>query len=224
MRERTIRVTGTGKVSIKPDIAIINLRFDNLLPTYELALKSSADDVAVVKDALEKAGIERESLKTTNFDIDTHYHSIKDEHGNYKSVFDGYKYNQSLRFQFDVDNKLLGSILYQLSKLNINVEFNLKYGVKDSEKAKNMLLCDAIQDAMKKASIIAKAANVELNEIVDINYSWVDFEFHTRSYDIEDGELCKCCAAPAPGSRYDIDIEPEDIDRSDNVTIVYSIK
>ena len=49
MKERTIRVTGTGRVSIKPDIAIINLHFDNILPTYELALKSSADDIAVVK-------------------------------------------------------------------------------------------------------------------------------------------------------------------------------
>lgn len=80
------------------------------------------------------------------------------------------------------------------------------------------------KNAMKKASIIAKAAGVKLGEIIDINYSWVDFEFHTRSYDIEDGEFCKCCDAPETGSSYDIDIEPEDIDRSDNVTIVYSLK
>lgn len=224
MTGKTIRVTGTGNVTIKPDIAIINLHFDNILPTYELALKSSADDVSVVKDAIAEAGVDRDSLKTTSFDIDTHYHSVKDERGNYKSVFDGYKYSQSLRFQFNVDNKLLGSILFQLSKLNINVEFNLRYGIKDTESAKNLLISNAIKDAMKKASIIAKAANVELDEIIDINYSWVDFEFHTRSYDIEDGEFCKCCAKPETGAHYDIDIEPEDINRSDNVTIVYSIK
>lgn len=223
MKERTIRVTGTGRVSVKPDITIINLNFDNLLPTYELALKSSADDVAVVKDAIAKAGVDRDSLKTTSFDIDTHYHSVKDEHGNYKSIFDGYKYRQSLRFQFDIDNKLLGKILFQLSKLNINVEFSLSYGVKDNEASKNLLLSNAIEDAMKKATIIAKAAHVELNEILDINYSWIDFEFHTRPYDIED-ECCCCKGAPDDSIGYDIDIEPEDIDRSDNVTIVYSIK
>ena len=87
-----------------------------------------------------------------------------------------------------------------------------------------MLLSNAIQDAMKKDSIIAKAAGVKLGEIIYINYSWVDFGFHTRSYYIEDGGFCKCCAAPETGFRYDIDIEPEDIDRSDNVTIVYSLK
>lgn len=80
------------------------------------------------------------------------------------------------------------------------------------------------KNAMKKASIIAKADGVKSGEIIDINYSLVDFEFHTRPYDIEDGEFCKCCAAQETGSRYDIDIEPEDIDRSDNVTIVYSLK
>ena len=119
MKERTIRVTGTGRVSIKPDITIINLHFDNILPTYELALKSSADDVAIVKDAIEKAGIERETLKTTSFDIDTHYRSVKDEHGNYKSVFEGYKYSQSLRFQLHLKSIsrhliLLMLILYSL--------------------------------------------------------------------------------------------------------------
>ena len=224
MRERTIRVTGTGRVSIKPDITIINLNFDNILPTYELALKSSAEDVKIVKDAIEEAGINKDSLKTTYFNIDTNYRYVKDKKGNNKSILDGYRYSQSLRFQFDIDNKLLGSILYQLSKLSINVHFNLEYGVKNIEASKNLLLNNAIEDAMKKASIIAKAANVELGDILDINYSWVDLEFRTRRYDFEDRVLEKCCAAPDRSTSYDIDIEPEDIDRSDNVTLVYSIK
>ncbi len=224
MKERTIRVTGTGKVSIKPDITIINLSFDNILPTYELALKSSADDVKIVKDAIEKAGIDRESLKTTYFNIDTHYHSVKDDHGDYKSILDGFKYSQSLRFQFDIDNNVLGKILYQLSKLNINVEFNLRYGVKNNEASKNLLLSNAIEDAMKKASIIAKSAHVELGEIIDINYSWVDFELHTRNYDVDDALVCNHCSSIKGSNCYVVDIEPEDIDRTDNVSIVYSIK
>ena len=69
--ERTIRVTGTGKVSIKPDITIINMTFSDVLPTYEEALKASTNDVKIVKDALEKAGLKRESLKTTQFNINS---------------------------------------------------------------------------------------------------------------------------------------------------------
>ena len=94
--ERTIKVTGTGRVSVKPNTTIINLNFDNILPTYDAALRSSAEDVAIVKDALVRAGLSRDSLKTTNFDINTHYESYRDEKGNYKSRFDGYQYRQSL--------------------------------------------------------------------------------------------------------------------------------
>ena len=98
--EKTIRVTGIGKVSIKPNITIINLDFSNVLPKYEDALKASTIDVSAVKDAIAKAGIDRESLKTTNFSVDAHYESYRDEKGNYKSKFDGYEYHQSLRHQY----------------------------------------------------------------------------------------------------------------------------
>ena len=53
--ERTIKVTGTGKIAVKPDLTIINLDFSDVLPTYEAALKASANDVGVIKDALAKA-------------------------------------------------------------------------------------------------------------------------------------------------------------------------
>ncbi len=220
--ERTIRVTGTGKVSIKPDITIINMTFSDVLPTYEEALKASTNDVKIVKDALEKAGLKRESLKTTQFNINAHYESFRDEKNNYKSVFDGYEYTQTLRFKFPVDNKLLGKVLYQLSQISVNPKFNIYYGVEDPEAAKNELLGNAILDAKKKAEIISKSANIKLGDIKDINYSWIDVEFRTRSYDMYDNcemMMCKCAA-----DGFDVDIEPEDIDKTDNITITFSIE
>lgn len=219
--EKTIRVTGTGKVSIKPNITIINLDFSNVLPTYEDALKASTLDVSAVKDAIAKAGIERDTLKTTNFSVDAHYESYRDEKGNYKSKFDGYEYRQSLRFKFDIDNKMLGRVLYQLSTIDVEPRFRIGYGVKNAEDAKNELLGNAITDAKKKAEIISKAAGVELGEIIDINYSWVDIEFNSRSYDLQP-EVMMCQSVPDAG--YDIDIEPDDIEKSDNVTLVFKIK
>lgn len=219
--EKTIRVTGTGKVSIKPNITIINLDFSNVLPTYEDALKASTLDVSAVKDAIAKAGIDRDTLKTTNFSVDAHYESYRDEKGNYKSKFDGYEYHQSLRFKFDIDNKMLGRVLYQLSTIGVEPRFRIGYGVKNAEDAKNELLGNAITDAKKKAEIISKAAGVELGEIIDINYSWIDIEFNSRFYDLQP-EVMMCKSVPDAG--YDIDIEPDDIEKSDNVTLVFKIK
>lgn len=219
--EKTIRVTGTGKVSIKPNITIINLDFSNVLPTYEDALKASTLDVSAVKDAIAKAGIDLGTLKTTNFSVDAHYESYRDEKGNYKSKFDGYEYHQSLRFKFDIDNKMLGRVLYQLSTIGVEPRFRIGYGVKNAEDAKNELLGNAITDAKKKAEIISKAAGVELGEIIDINYSWIDIEFNSRFYDLQP-EVMMCKSVPDAG--YDIDIEPDDIEKSDNVTLVFKIK
>lgn len=220
--ERTIRVTGTGKVSIKPDTTIISMTFSDVLPTYEEALKSSSKDVKIVKDALEKAGLKRDSLKTTQFAVNAHYESFRDEKNNYKSVFDGYEYTQTLRFKFSIDNKLLGKVLFQLSQISVNPKFNIYYGVDDPESAKNLLLGNAIQDAKKKAEIICKSADVKLGTIKDINYSWLDVEFRTRSYDMyDDCQLMMCKSAP---DSFDIDIEPEDIDKTDNVTITFCIE
>lgn len=221
--ERTIRVTGTGRVSIKPNTTIINLNFDNVLPTYDAALRSSAEDVAIVKDALLRAGLSRDSLKTTNFDINTHHESYRDEKGNYKSRFDGYQYRQSLRFKFSIDNKTLGKVLYQLGQLDVNPEFSIYYSIEDAESAKNELLGNAIADAKKKAEVIANASGVALEEILDINYSWIDVELRTRSYNLHD-EVMMCKSAPDVNGTYDIDIEPDDIDKTDSVTITFKIK
>ena len=49
--ERTIRVTGTGKVSVKPDLTIISLDFSNVLPTYEEALKATMEDADYIAAA-----------------------------------------------------------------------------------------------------------------------------------------------------------------------------
>ena len=33
--ERTIKIAGTGKITVKPDMTIMNLSFSNVYPTYE---------------------------------------------------------------------------------------------------------------------------------------------------------------------------------------------
>ena len=224
MTERTIRLTGVGNVSIKPEITIVTLNFNKLFQTYDKALEASAADTLTVKSALECAGIKRNTLKTTYFDIDTKYRSEKDEKGNYKSIFEGYKYSQTLRFEFNIDNKLLGRVLYELSKIDIGMTFNLRYGVKDVENAKNLLLESAVKDAMKKANIMAKASGCELGEVLSITYNWDEIDFEDRHYstglECRDVKAKLSCCAPS----YDIDIEPDDISRSDEVKIIVSLK
>ena len=101
--------------------------------------------------------------------------------------------------------------------------FTLRYGVKDIEKAKNLLLASAVEDGLEKARVIAKAANVELGEVLDINYGWHDINFDSDYY--EPGiALRSPKLRPACSPSYDIDIEPEDIKRAEEVSLIVSIK
>ena len=140
----------------------------------------------------------------------------KDE---YKRRFDGYKYTHVLKVEFDSDNKRLGKILYALANCSLNPEFRIGYTVKDPEAVKNELLGKAVQDAVAKAGVLAGAAGLKLGEIQSMDYSWgrVDFEVYPMD---------KCLAEPMRadgGSSYDLDIEPDDIEVQDTVTVVWEI-
>ena len=218
--ERTIRVTGTGSVSLKPDITIITLQMTDVCDKYEDCLESSVFALNEVKWALEKVGINKKDVKTTYFNVDAYYESHY-ENGIHESIFKGYRYHQTVKFEFDIDNTLLGKVLYEIGQLSISPELSINYGIKDVEDAKNKLLSNAVKDAQKKAEIIANAANVELDQILDINYSWLDIEFMSRSYDMD---VSYCCKSKPETGAYNIDIDPEDIEKRDNITVVYRIK
>ena len=220
--EKTIKVTGKGHLAVKPDQILLKLQLTEVEETYEKAIQTSAINVNEVKDILEKIGFDRKELRTSFFNVDSEYESYRDDRGNYKSEFVGYRYKQDLNYKFDIDNKLLGKVLYALSKSNCNAKINIVYTIKDTEKAKNDLLKNAIEDSKMKALILTESAGVSLGEIINIDYSWNTIEFYSNPFGSRDLIMYdKCCSSE--GS-IDVDIEPEDINVNDNVTIIWSIK
>lgn len=171
-----------------------------------------------LKNLFTKFDFEKSDLKTLSFNIDTEYESYK-ENDIYKKRFEGYSFRYVLKIEFDSDNKRLGKILYALAHSQASPEFKISYTVKNSESAKNELLAKAVLDAKKKAQVLAKATEVPLKEIQSIDYSWGKIQFETRplvmakSIEIE----------MAPKKSYDFDIEPDDIDAEDTVTVVWKI-
>lgn len=220
--EKTIKVTGKGHLAIKPDQILLKLQLTEVEETYEKAIQASAINANEVKDILENIGFDRKELRTSFFNVDSEYESYRDDRGNYKSEFIGYRYKQDLNYKFDIDNKLLGKVLYALSKSNCNAKINILYTIKDTEKAKNDLLKNAIEDSKMKALILTESAGVSLGEIINIDYSWNTIEFYSNPFGSRDLIMYdKCCSSE--GS-IDVDIEPEDINVNDNVTIIWSIK
>ena len=217
---RTIRVTGKGQIKVRPDMTRITMSLEGLYKDYNETLRLSSQDTETLKDILSGFGFERSDLKTLNFSVDTEYESYKDRDGSYKQRFTGYRYRHMLKVEFDSDNERLGKILYALANGNVRPEFRISYTVKDPEATKNTLLGKAVKDAKEKASVLSEAAGIGLKDIQSIDYSWGEIDFEYRPMD--GGILAERCMAE-PTAAYSLDIEPDDIEVSDTVTVVWEI-
>ena len=217
--ERQIRVTGKGKISVAPDLIRLNITAEGIYKTYEETLKKSAAETEILRKVFEKAGLNPKDLKTTNFNIDSEYKTWYDKNDNYKRKFIGYKFEHNTYIEFQNDNKLLGRTLYELSVCGLEVEFSIHHTVKDIEKVKNKLLTKAVEDSKIKAEVLSKAAGVRLGEIVSINYSWGELKIESEPVSLRANKRISydCCSL-------DVDIEADDIDVTDTVTVVWEIK
>jgi hypothetical protein len=218
---RTIRVTGKGKIRIKPNMTRITIILEGIYKEYAETLRCSSLDTDEIKELLSQFGLNRSDLKTLNFSIDTEYESYR-EREEYKRRFVGYRYHHAMKVEFASDNQRLGKILYALAHCKMNPEFRISYTVSDPEAAKNELLGKAVTDAAQKAVVLTKAAGVILREIQSIDYSWGEINFEVqpmqRMMIMED-----CAAAPMNAESYDMDIEPDDIEVSDTVTVIWEL-
>ena len=85
------------------------------------------------------------------------------------------------------------------------------------------MLGKAVTDAREKASVLTQAAGVSLKDIQSIDYSWGQINFEVQPMNrmlmVEE-----CCAPMVDGAgSYDMDIEPDDIEVSDTVTVLWEI-
>ena len=221
--ERTIRVTGKGNLSVKPDTVRLIMTMEGMEKEYDAALAESANMTEYLKQIFSDLGFEREDIKTLSFNVSTEYESYQADDRSWKRRFEGYKYVHIMKIEFPADNKRLGKILYKLGHSPVRPEFHIEYTVAEPEKCKNELLKNAVTDAKAKADILSKAAGVSLGELITIDYSWAEIDFVSRPMDnmlMEEGYMRTYESAEA----YDIDVNPDDIDVTDNVTVVWGIK
>lgn len=217
---KTIRVTGKGQLKVHPDMTRITMELEGIYKDYTDTLMESSCATEELKKLLVPFGFQRTDLKTLSFDINTEYESYK-ENDTYKRRFAGYKYSHTLKVEFESDNLRLGRILYALANCSLHPEFSLSYTVKDPEAVKNELLGKAVKDAMAKAGVLSSAAGVKLGDIQSVDYSWgeIDFEVRPMNRNLE----MYACKALEPTAAYDMDIEPDDIEVQDTVTVVWEI-
>ena len=217
---REMRVTGRGRISVKPDRIRLMLTLSDVKKDYDKALKEASAKSTELQKAFCGCGFSEEDLKTVNFSVDAEYTGYSDKDGNWKQCFVGYRFNQMLKIEFPLDNDRLGQILYALAKSGVKSEFRIQYTVSNPEACRNELLGKAVSDAKEKAAILAEASGVKLGVIQAIDYSFGTMEIYSEPVNFRSMKVAESCCED---SAYGMNIVADDIQLDDNVTVSFEI-
>jgi uncharacterized protein YggE len=163
---RLITITGTGKVTLTPDIAYISIGVHTEGKDVNEALTSNTSQAQKVADALKALGVDAKDIQTTSFNV-----YPQQQYG---------PQGEALDIKYMVDNTVyitvrdltkLGDLLDAVVRSGANNINGISFDVSNREDANSQARKAAIEDARKQADELAKAAGVSLDKVQSIYIS-----------------------------------------------------
>ena len=203
----TITVTGSAVVTLEADYAQISVGVSTSAKTVDEASKQNAETIHTVIEALQAAGVKEDDIATSNYSVHAEY--------DYSSLggqkLSGYNVTNQLNVVIR-DMAHIGATLDKATAAGANNIYNIQFLSTKADEAQDEATAYAVQDAMRRAGLLAEAADLTLGSIVSISDSTGGYAVVTRSY--------KSTLDAAAGNS----ILPDDASVSANVTIVFELK
>ena len=173
----TITVTGSASVTLKADYARISVGVSTSDKTVEAAALQNNAAINAVITALKEAGVDEKDIVTSNYSVHAEY--------DYSS-FDGQKltgYNVTNQLTVIIrDMEHIGATLDQATAAGANNIYNIDFLSTKADEAQDEATTYAVQDAMRRAKLLADAAGLQLGSIVSISDSTGTWSVSTRTY------------------------------------------
>lgn len=202
-----ITVTGLGRVSAMPDMAIVQIGVQERARDASLALRAVSGVLEDVFDDVEKAGIEARDVQTSAVNISPQYN----RNSGAEPTLVGYVAASQIRLRVrDLD--VLGEILDTVVSSGANRLNGLSLVVADPSPLRDEARRLAVADARAKAELYAKAAGVELGAIVSLSEAVASNPIQVQRF------------AMAEAVAVDVPIAAGEVDTTQSITIVYEIK
>ncbi len=163
-RQRTIAVSGTGRVTLTPDLARISVGVQNDGEDAAAAVAENNQRTAEVIKTLGRAGIAEEDIQTTNFSI--YPQEERDRDGKLISI--RYVVNNTVQITVR-DLEQVGEILDAVVSSGANTVAGIEFDITDRSAASENALKAAVADAQAQAEILADAAGVQLGSVQSIS-------------------------------------------------------
>lgn len=162
--DQAVTVAGTGKVTVVPDLLVVDLAVKVTRPTNAEALAAGNAVQKRVVAALGKAGVATKDIRTTGFSINPHY--VYDRNG---ERTDGYDAEHTIRvYARDLDSagRVLGDAVTAGGDA-VQVR-NTRLTLSDKDEAMDEAREKAVKDARSRARAYAAAGGRELGKVVRI--------------------------------------------------------
>jgi len=214
---RRIHITGIGHAAQIPDTVVLSLTLTASNAEYSAAMKISAQQIEMLREAIVEAGFAGDDLKTTNFNVLTIYEDEEYREGNTKrsrQVFGGFECRHDLTLTFDFDNDKLNRALDIIANCLATPKISVAFTIKDTAALNDKLLESAAKDALRKAKILCAASGVKLGKLIDINYS----------HDAYNADNTIVLGACAPVEQNAFDLAPEEIIATETVNFLWEIE
>lgn len=175
--DRRITVSGTGEVVLKSDAAVVRLAVVTRDVSAVKALRENAKVATNVFNELVKAGFDKESITTSNYNI------YREENYNRKSLVGSEPQKFRVRNSMQIaiaDVGRVGEAIDIAGTAGANEFSNVSFSVVDDKDAMNEARESAIRNARAIAERMAAAAGAKLGKIVSINENGVHNDFLPR--------------------------------------------
>ena len=160
---RSIRVLGEGVVTAQPDLAVVSIGVEAFAPSASEATTDATRRMRSVLDALSKAGVPARDIRTNRYDVAVERPWRDGKPG----PVSGYRVSNSAEVRVR-DFTKLGSILESVTNAGSNAIGALQLDREDRSPEQLRALALAYASARAKADALAKAAGVELGQVLSV--------------------------------------------------------
>ena len=172
----TLSVTGNGTVLVESDLAIVTVGVQETSKDVLAAQSTVNEKIAAIKQALLDAGVQESEINTDSINIYANY-----DYSDNTEVIVGYTARNSLSVRTtDMDN--VGSLIDAAFVAGANTLDNVQFTVQDDTQAREQALTMAVEDARRKADVLASAAGLQVASIERISEGGVSVYDSMRNY------------------------------------------
>lgn len=168
--KRTIQVSGEGEASGKPDKGLITLGVETNGRTAEQTMTDANTGMNDILKSLKASGIEEKYIQTSSIDLSPQYRHV--DAPDVKPELIGFRASMQVRITV-MKIEGMGKAIDASIKSGANRVDSIQFDIRDKKPLLDQARKEAMEDALRKAKLLAAAAGVEVGLPITIS----DFEY-----------------------------------------------